>query len=99
MKKEKINMNAFLCTGYVNCKNEQYKVLVHTDYSNINDNLRRRVIEELGKMNIKSGNLNLSKHGKIENYTIDEYGLSYSLKAGGGVSNKFITVMVLKEFL
>ena len=96
MKTETINMNTFMCTGHVNYKNDQYKVLVLTDYKNVNQKLRERVIEELGKMNIKSGNLSLTKHGKVKEYSIDEYGLSYSLDGGGGVTNKFVTVMVLK---
>ena len=93
---EKINMNTFMCTGYVNYKDDQHKVLVHTDYKNVNQKLRERVIEELGKINITSGSLSLSKHGKVEEYSIDEYGLSYSLNGGGGVTNKFVAVMVLK---
>ena len=96
MKEETINMNTFVCTGYVNYKNDQHKVLVHTDYKNVNQKLRDRVIEELGKMNITSGNLSLTKHDKVEEYTVDEYGLSYSKNGGGGVTNKFVAVMVLK---
>ena len=96
METKTIEMNTFMCTGYVNHKNEQYKVLVHTDYKNVNQKLRERVIEELGKMNITGGSLSLTKHGKVKEYSVDEYVLSYSLNGGGGVTNKFVSVMVLK---
>ena len=97
METKTIEMNTFMCTGYVNYNNDQYKVLVYTDYKNVNQKLRERVIEELGKMNITGGSLSLTKHGKVKEYSIDEYGLSYSKNGGGGgVTNKFVTVMVLK---
>ena len=96
MNKQKMVLNSFLCTGYVNYKNVQYKVLIHTDYQNVNGNLRKQVIRELQKMNITSGSLSLTKHGKIKDYTIDEYGLNYTLENGGGVNNSFVTVTVLK---
>ena len=96
MKQQKMNVNSFLGTGYVNYKNEQHKVLIHTDYKNVNDNLRNLVVKELQKMNIINGNISLTKHGKIKDYTIDENVLSYALENGGGVTNKFVTVTVLK---
>ena len=97
MKEKTISMNTFLVTGHVNYKDKQHLVLLHTDYKNVTQDLRDRVIEELRKMDITSGYLSLSKHDKLEDYTIDEHGLSYSKKGGGGFNSNFLEVMVLKK--
>lgn len=98
-------MNKFLLTGFITFKedesNTQYRVLVHTENSNVTENMRKKILEYTEKLNnekplnMQRSFLGISKHDKLTDYKKEKNGMvSYSKKGGGGVINNIIELTI-----
>ena len=98
-------MNKFLLTGFITFKkdksNTQYRVLVHTENSNVTENMRKKILENTTKLNnekpfnMQRSFLGISKHDKLTDYKKEKNGVvSYSKKSGGGVINNVIELTI-----
>lgn len=98
-------MNKFLLTGFITFEEDkthtQYRLLVHTENSNVTENMNKEIlkyIEELNNekpFNMQRTFLGISKHDKLTDYRKEKNGtVSYSKKNGGGIASNIIELTI-----